>query len=91
MNPTDHETEDTLLPITEAKAREIIAQIIPLEDDGRALALVALVQALAYEDDRLKRDEMAGWLTHAAYSESGDCSEAIDGFIEQAKVKYLAA
>jgi hypothetical protein len=90
MNPIEDDEEDAPLSITEEKAGELVAQIIPLEDDGRALALVAIIQALADEDDRLQRELMAGNLIHAAYGASDHCSASKEQFVEQAKAKYLA-
>jgi len=64
--------------------RDLVSRIIPRDDDGAVKAFVALVDAIAYNDDRLNRDGMAICACDAAYQRSMAYHDEAGKFFDKA-------
>lgn len=71
-------------PITIQQAVELVNRILKYDDDDDALALVRLVNSIAYERDEQKRDDLATWTINQAYTLTMDFSGKVKAFVARA-------
>lgn len=75
----------TAAPINEAAIRELVEGCLPRDDDEAATAFIALIHAIAYNDDRLDRDSIAIYACNAAYQRTLAYSEKAGKFFDDSK------
>ena len=62
------------------RARELVRDVLPGDDDGAARAFVEIVSGIAYEPDAMRRDELALSASAEAFTLTGEFSRALDEF-----------
>jgi hypothetical protein len=82
------EADVTQNALSDQTVRDLVARILPRDDDEAAKALITLIHALAYNDDCFRCGSIAMWACDAAYQKTLTYSGVAGKFFDEATAEF---